>query len=143
MKAAAIGAAKLQAALGFRHWCLTDVSCRGASIGIATYPTHGSDADTLLRRADIAMYAAKRRRGVAFATYAPDHDITRLKDSLWLARYGVPLRSRGTLHYQPLVDCATAAWRESKRWCAGGIQSAGLIGPDRVPSAATVDRIAR
>jgi diguanylate cyclase (GGDEF)-like protein len=33
-----------------------------ASIGIALYPEHGSDPDTLLARADEAMYAAKRAR---------------------------------------------------------------------------------
>jgi diguanylate cyclase (GGDEF)-like protein/PAS domain S-box-containing protein len=32
----------------------------GASIGIALYPTHGTDARMLLRRADVAMYAAKQ-----------------------------------------------------------------------------------
>ena len=36
----------------------------GASIGIATYPDHGLDTTTLLRRADSAMYSAKRS-GVA------------------------------------------------------------------------------
>jgi diguanylate cyclase (GGDEF)-like protein/PAS domain S-box-containing protein len=32
----------------------------GASIGIALYPSHGTDARMLLRRADVAMYAAKQ-----------------------------------------------------------------------------------
>ena len=33
----------------------------GAGIGIACWPQHAADADTLLSRAEIAMYAAKRR----------------------------------------------------------------------------------
>ena len=33
-----------------------------ASIGITMYPKHGENAETLLRRADIAMYVAKRGR---------------------------------------------------------------------------------
>jgi diguanylate cyclase (GGDEF)-like protein len=34
-----------------------------ASIGIVNYPTHGQDAETLVQRADIAMYLAKGRGG--------------------------------------------------------------------------------
>ena len=37
-----------------------------ASIGVAAYPDHGGESATLLRRADIAMYAAKRKNlGIA------------------------------------------------------------------------------
>ncbi|HLJ68827.1 MAG TPA: EAL domain-containing protein, partial [Chloroflexota bacterium] len=45
----------------------------GASIGIAVYPEHGNDSAMLLRRADVAMYAAKRTaRG--YTVYSPDRD---------------------------------------------------------------------
>jgi diguanylate cyclase (GGDEF)-like protein len=45
----------------------------GASIGIAAYPQHGEDADLLMRRADVAMYSAKRA-GSGFEVYDSRHD---------------------------------------------------------------------
>ncbi|HYI35782.1 MAG TPA: bifunctional diguanylate cyclase/phosphodiesterase [Thermoleophilaceae bacterium] len=44
-----------------------------ASVGIVTYPTHGEDAETLLQRADIAMYLCKGR-GRGHALYDPADD---------------------------------------------------------------------
>jgi EAL domain-containing protein (putative c-di-GMP-specific phosphodiesterase class I) len=44
-----------------------------ASVGIVTYPTHGEDAETLVQRADIAMYLAKGH-GRGEALYYPAED---------------------------------------------------------------------
>jgi len=76
----------------------------GVSIGIAHFPRHGTDAVTLLRRADVAMYVAKREhRGLE----EYDHRIDRYRQhhlsllgELRQAIDGNELR----LHYQPRVD---------------------------------------
>jgi len=45
----------------------------GASVGLAGYPQHGLDLDTILARADAAMYEAKRAGGNAVrVAYAPE-----------------------------------------------------------------------
>ena len=44
-----------------------------ASLGIACFPEHGSSADTLLQKADVAMYVAKSD-GVGISVYAPSRD---------------------------------------------------------------------
>lgn len=45
----------------------------GASLGIAVHPQHGQDAETLMKRADTAMYVAKRNH-IGFAFYEAEND---------------------------------------------------------------------
>ena len=103
----------------------------GASIGIAVYPQDGEDADALLRRADVAMYVAKRA-DTGYAVYSPDQDqytpsrITMIAD-LREAIDQYQLR----LHYQPKFNLKTlrvdsvealARWRHPRH---------GDVPPDR------------
>jgi len=41
----------------------------GASIGISIFPKHGIDADTLIKKADLAMYDVKRKGGNGYEIY--------------------------------------------------------------------------
>lgn len=44
----------------------------GASLGVAFYPEHGTEPESLMRRADEAMYAAKREGGQSFRYWDRD-----------------------------------------------------------------------
>jgi diguanylate cyclase (GGDEF)-like protein/PAS domain S-box-containing protein len=84
-----------------------DVDAR-ASIGIALQTRAMEDGDELLRRADIAMYAAKARGGGLQLTYEAqlyDATVARMQLKADLRR----AIERGELHvvYQPIVDLAT------------------------------------
>ncbi len=74
------------------------------SIGIAVFPDHGSDAETLLRRADIALYEAKdTRRDVAM--YAAGRDEQHLHQLRLIGDLRTCIHRR-ELHlvYQPKVS---------------------------------------
>lgn len=75
----------------------------GTSIGIALYPDHGADASTLMRRADVAMYAAKRT-DTGYSMYSPDRDENQSQRLLLTGelRNGIE-KEQLLLHYQPKV----------------------------------------
>ena len=54
--------------------------CVSASVGIALYPEHGTTAEELIRAADKAMYAIKRRGKNSFGLYAVEEEATALAD---------------------------------------------------------------
>ena len=102
-----------------------------ASIGVATVPEHANDADTLLQRADIAMYRAKRMAS-GYAVYSPEYNLysperlglmAELLDAIELEQL--------LLHYQPKVALATgrvAGHEALVRWQHPRL---GLVPPDK------------
>ncbi len=75
-----------------------------ASIGIATYPVHAVDSETLARRADVAMYTAKRSGG-GVAVYAPEHDQSSIRRLALLGELRRAIaEDEFVLHFQPSVD---------------------------------------
>jgi diguanylate cyclase (GGDEF)-like protein len=74
------------------------------SIGIALAPKHGRDADSLLRRADIAMYQAKGSGGGS-SIYNPDEDLHRPGRLALLGQLRSAIdHDELLLHYQPKLD---------------------------------------
>lgn len=75
------------------------------SIGISQYPDHGQNAETLLRRAEAAMYSAKGKGGNQFVLYQQgmsSHAEHRLETESQLRR--AIERDEFKLHYQPVID---------------------------------------
>ncbi|MBX7186819.1 MAG: EAL domain-containing protein [Vicinamibacteria bacterium] len=91
----------------------------GASIGIVHCPAHGADPATLMRRADVAMYAAKAEHA-GIRSYDPamdQHSPARMQLIAEL-RTGIDER-RLVLHYQPEVvvkDGSVARFEALLRW---------------------------
>ncbi|HET9650623.1 MAG TPA: EAL domain-containing protein, partial [Usitatibacter sp.] len=91
-----------------------------ASIGLALYPDDGSDAETLLKNADAAMYHAKElgRNGFrAFSAELGERRAHRMQIERDLRR---ALRDDElVLHFQPILEIATGAVRRAEallRW---------------------------
>src|SRR5216683_2857729 len=101
-----------------------------ASIGISLAPRHGTDADTLLRCADVAMYRAKRfADGWAVYDSSYDHhDVRRLAlaGELREAIDGDQL----VCHYQPIVDLGGRGVETVEALVRWEHPVLGLVGPD-------------
>ncbi len=80
------------------------------SVGIVVYPDHGSTAEELLTRADLAMYHAKEEGRNRACFYRPDEqwDAQMRSRLTWVMALEQALReNRFVVHAQPIVDLAT------------------------------------
>ena len=102
-----------------------------ACVGVALYPDHGDDVDTLLQRADVAMYVAKADR-TGCELYAAERDEYSPHRLALAGELRRALDERElVLHYQPKAELAggrivgveaLVRWQHPER---------GLLGPDQ------------
>ena len=80
------------------------------SIGISICPEHGRDVETMLRKADIAMYHGKRKGRNNFQLFAPEMNVRALaRQSIEVALRDALDADGLVLHYQPKVNITTGA----------------------------------
>ncbi|QCB95157.1 EAL domain-containing protein [Cellulomonas shaoxiangyii] len=119
------------------------------SVGVACLPDHAEDPSSLMRTADIAMYAAKHQRS-GVAVYSPgaddssparlvlmgelhaaleEHEAARAREGAGRGADGGPGASQLEMHYQPKIELAserTVGLEALMRWHH---PTRGLVGP--------------
>ncbi len=101
-----------------------------ASVGIAIYPDHGEDVETLIRHADVSMYVSKNTHTpIVYAAAYDHHSLARL------ALVGELRRALESdeivVHYQPEADAATGEMRRVEALARWQHPDRGLLEPDQ------------
>jgi diguanylate cyclase (GGDEF)-like protein len=103
----------------------------GASIGIVAFPQHGTDMNVLMRRADIAMYVAKRSN-TGYALYDEKHDQNNAERlSLMSELRQAVEHDQLTLYYQPKLDLATGSVKHVEALVRWDHPTRGFVAPDQ------------
>jgi diguanylate cyclase (GGDEF)-like protein len=101
----------------------------GASIGIARYPHDGTDPNTLLRCADVAMYDAKEAH-VDHRFYAPELDRHSVHKLSVLSEFRRALEHEElVVFYQPIVEVGDSRVRSAEALVRWDHPEHGLLGP--------------
>jgi diguanylate cyclase (GGDEF)-like protein/PAS domain S-box-containing protein len=101
------------------------------SVGVATYPGHGEDADVLLRRAERARRAADERHA-GFAVFAARLDDTSAQHVALLGRLREAIGGgQLALHYQPKVALGTRTVYGAEALLRWAHPEHGFVPPDR------------
>ncbi len=99
----------------------------GASLGVAIAPGHGTDLQTLLQRADVAMYQAKRS-GIGCAIYNPVDDHNSRQQLALAGELRRAMNDELIVSYQPTYpNCSNCP--TSSMWCATVASLAPWLAP--------------
>jgi diguanylate cyclase (GGDEF)-like protein/PAS domain S-box-containing protein len=102
-----------------------------ASIGIALYPDHARDVATLIQRADVAMYMAKRG-GSGIAVYSAENDRSSVERLTLIGDLPDAAASQQfVLHYQPCIDLRTGLPVRVEALIRWQHPRLGLLGPEQ------------
>jgi diguanylate cyclase (GGDEF)-like protein len=78
------------------------------SVGVAMYPDDGADFDSLMKKADMAMYRAKDAGRNAYRFFDEQMNIEALEQlSMRSGLHRALARNEFVLHYQPQIDLAS------------------------------------
>lgn len=102
------------------------------SIGIAVYPMHGEDAETLIKNADAALYIVKSQGRNNYQFYHSEinsgsSELLILENSLHYALE----RQELEIHYQPQVNITTGKITKIEALLRWRHRELGLISPDK------------
>ncbi|MYM69461.1 EAL domain-containing protein [Pseudoduganella sp. FT55W] len=101
-----------------------------SSIGITLYPEDGKDAETLIKNADQAMYAAKQQGRNRFNYFAPFmQEATRVRMNLVNELREAVQRDQLRIMYQPIIDLANGAIVKAEALVRWQHPTRGLLNP--------------
>ena len=125
-------ALKLQRSLSARCQLKMGEVSLGASIGITAFPEDAQDSDTLMRFADMAMYAAKAHGRGTHAVYKPEMSEALTQRSQMHERLKRAVETQALdLHYQPQVDVSTGNVVGVEALLRWHDRELGNVSPDR------------
>jgi diguanylate cyclase (GGDEF)-like protein/PAS domain S-box-containing protein len=100
-----------------------------ASVGIAMYPEHGRDSETLVRRADVAMYSAKSR-GIGHEVYVATRDGHSRARLALVGELPAAIESGEiVVHFQPKFDLQSGALDSAEALVRWEHPQLGRLGP--------------
>lgn len=101
------------------------------SIGISLYPKDGNDDKSLIKKADIAMYLAKKRGKNTYQFFI--HEPESILDRTTKLEHGLRKaldNNQFVLHYQPQIELETGEWKGVEALLRWNHPEFGLVPPD-------------